>query len=102
MEPKLDNATWVYVQIQNPGSADHIVGQHDEKHDVSFIPVFLNKESAIAGFAQLPKEKGHKYEIQAIIFEDLSRQAASRGFLIFVLDEEGNILKKLTPTPPAA
>jgi len=100
MTLSIDNNTWVYVQVQNPGSTEHVVGQHDEKNDISFIPVFLNKESAIAGFAQMPKEKGNKYEIQAIIFDDLSRQAAERGFLIFVLDEEGKILKKLAPPSP--
>lgn len=100
MEPKIDNATWLYVLIQNPGSDDQIVAQHDEKLAVSFIPVFLEKEIAIAGFARLPKEKGPKYEVQAMIYEDLSLQATKRGFLVFVLDEEGKILKKLAPTRP--
>jgi hypothetical protein len=45
----------------------------------------------------LAKEKGQKYEIQAIIFEDLERYAAQSQFLLFVLNDEGEIIDRRTP-----
>ena len=43
------------------------------------------------------KEKGKKYEIQAIIFEDLERYAADSQFLLFVLDDQGNVIDRRAP-----
>jgi len=44
-------------------------------------------------------EKKNKYEVQAIIYEDLARHAAENGFLVFVLDEEGQVLERLPAIP---
>jgi hypothetical protein len=89
--------TWVYVVVQDPGKDEHIVGQEDAEQKVAFIPAFLDKDSALQGNARLIKEKGSKYEVQAIIFEDLVGHATAGKFLIFVLDEEGTILNKFSP-----
>jgi spore cortex formation protein SpoVR/YcgB (stage V sporulation) len=87
--------TWLYVAIQKIGNAEQIVGQTDAEHDVSFIPAFLSKEAAQQAMFHLHLEKNGKYEVQAIIYEDLAHHATQGGFLIFVLDEEGNVVQRL-------
>ena len=87
--------TWLYVAVQKIGNAEKIVGQTDTEHDISFIPAFLTKEAAQQAMFHLHLEKNGKYEVQAIIYEDLAGHAMDGGFLIFVLDEEGNIMERL-------
>ena len=93
--------SWVYVLVQNPGGNEHIVGHREPEHQISFIPTFMDKEAAMQGAINLPKDKGHKYEIQAIIFEDLEKYAAREEFLIFILDERGQIIDKRSPLKSA-
>jgi hypothetical protein len=98
MTSKIKEDSWVYVLVQNPESDEHIVGQHDPEHQIAFIPTFTDREAAMQGVINLPKEKGQKYEIQAIIYEDLEKYAAKGEFLIFILDDQGRIIDKRSPT----
>jgi hypothetical protein len=91
------NDQWVWVLVQNPGGNEQILGQHDEDNDVSFIPVFLEKESAQRCYHLLVREKGVKDEYQAIIYEDLAKYAADNGFMVFILGESGEVLDKVSP-----
>jgi len=95
----IEATTWLYVAIQKTGTSEQIVGQTDSEHDISFIPAFLNKESAQQAMFHLHLEKKKKYEVQAIIYEDLARHAVENGFLVFVLDDEGKVLERLPATP---
>jgi len=97
MTLRIDGQEWIYVMVQNPESDDRIVGQLDAENGISFIPVFLDKASATQGMLHLAKKKGQKYEIQAIIFEDLERYAAQSQFLLFVLNDQGEIIDRRTP-----
>jgi hypothetical protein len=97
MALKIDADKWVYVLIQNPGADDRIVGQMDTENDIAFIPTFMDKEAANQGVLHMAKEKGKKYEIQAIIFEDLEAYAANGRFILFVIDEDGKIIDKRAP-----
>jgi hypothetical protein len=97
MTLQIDGQAWVYVMVQKSDGDDRIVGQLDAENGVSFIPVFLDKSAATQGMLHLAKKRGHKYEIQAIIFEDLERYAAESRFLLFVLNDEGEIMDKRTP-----
>ncbi len=90
--------TWVYVVVQDPEKNEHILGQHDNEADIAYIPAFLTKETAMMGIGHMAKPKGPRYEIQAVIFEDLMAHAAKGGFMIFVLDEDGAIMAKFLPT----
>lgn len=99
MTETITATTWVYVLIQNPGSNEQIVGQHDSKDDISYIPIFLSKEAAAQGSLHMVKEKGQKYEVQAIIYEDLEPFAAKGGFILFVVDEEGRVMEQVVPKP---
>ncbi len=95
MSKLVKNDQWVWVVIQDPGGSAQFLGQHDTETDVSFIPTFLEKEEAEKGLELLQREKGRKYEVQAILFEDLSQRAAENGFMIFILNGSGNVLDKI-------
>lgn len=97
MTTSITATTWVYALIQNPGGDEQIVGQHDGENDISFIPTFLSKDAATQGMMQMATEKGHKYEIQAIIFEDLEKFAAAGGFVLFIVDEDGKVIEQIVP-----
>ena len=91
----IEATTWLYVDIQKTGPQEQIVGQTDTEHDISFIPAFMDKETAQQAMFHLHLEKKKKYEVQAIIYEDLAHHAADNGFLVFVLDEDGKVLERL-------
>lgn len=95
----IEATTWLYVAVQKSGPNEQIVGQNDTEHDVPFIPAFLNKETAQQAMLHLHLERKGKYEVQAIIYEDLARHATKNGFLIFVLDEDGHVLERLPAAP---
>ncbi|MCF8050755.1 MAG: hypothetical protein K9L59_05925 [Desulfobacterales bacterium] len=97
MAEKIGRNDWLWVMVQNPGQAETIVGMHDEKGAISFIPMFREKDAALQCFLNLPRKAGKKYEAQAIIYEDLLRHAAENRFLLYLLDEDGKILKKVDP-----
>ncbi|HSO21240.1 MAG TPA: hypothetical protein VLT88_17360 [Desulfosarcina sp.] len=91
----IEATTWLFVAIQKEGAVDRIVGQTDEDLDLSYIPAFLTREAAQQAMLHLPLERKRKYEVQAVIYEDLARHAADNGFLILVLDEDGKVLERL-------
>ena len=98
MMPKMiDKHTWVYVVVQNPGREETIIGQRDPDHDITFIPLFRDKDAAMQCLGRLAREPGQTLEVQAIIYEDLVQYAAEGGFLLFVLDSRGQITSKMTP-----
>jgi spore cortex formation protein SpoVR/YcgB (stage V sporulation) len=97
MTQKISATTWVYVLVQNPGGDEQIVGQRDSRNDITFIPTFLDKDSAMQGVVHMVKEQGKKFEIQAIIYEDLAGYAARGGFILMVLDGQGQVIDKLAP-----
>ena len=97
MTQQIDAHAWVYVLVQNPGTDDNIVGQIDEEHDISLIPMFLDKDAASQGVLHMAKEKGKKYEIQAIIFEDLEKYALEGQSILFVIDNDGKVIDKRAP-----
>lgn len=95
-QPK--NSDWVFVAAEDPGAwGGRYVAYRDEAADISYVPVFYKKEDAQACFINLPREKGKKYEIQAVMFEELAKDVAADRFLIFMLDGEGRILLKIDP-----
>ena len=92
-----DENEWVWVVIQDPGGNEQFLGQHDKQENISFIPAFHSKEEAQQCFLNLARQKGSKYEVQAILFEELAKDAAKNGFMIFLLDENGEVLEKIKP-----
>jgi hypothetical protein len=96
MSSLLKTDQWVYVVIQDPGKQEQYLGQHDEERDISFIPVFLKKEDALMCQNLLVRDQTKKYEIQAVMYGDLKAHAAAGGFMIYVLNNEGGIVEKLS------
>ena len=88
---------WVWVVVQDPGENEQFLGQHDKQENISFIPAFHSKEEAQQCFLNLARQKGRKYEVQAILYEELAQDAAASGFMIFLLDENGDVLEKINP-----
>jgi hypothetical protein len=97
MTKEIKATSWVYILVQNPGSDEQIVGQRDIASDIAFIPTFLDKDSAMQGVVHMVKEKGKRFEVQAIIYEDLATYAAQGGFILFILNSEGKIIDKRVP-----
>lgn len=88
---------WVWVVVQDPGEKEQFLGQYDRQKSVSFIPAFQSREAAQQCFTNMARQKGCKYEVQAILLQELSKNAAAGGFIIFLLDENGEILEKIKP-----
>ena len=88
---------WVWVGVLNLGGKEQFLGQRNEKEDVSFIPVFLEKEEAITCLKELAKDEGMEYEVQAVQYEQLARDANKNGFMIFLLNGAGEILERIAP-----
>jgi len=88
---------WVWVVVQDPGEKEQFLGQHNEQEDISFIPAFHSKEEAQQCLMDMPRRKGRKYEVQAILLEELSIDAAAGGFMIFLLNENGEVLERIKP-----
>ncbi len=97
MSIKIKDEQWVYVVVQNPGGNEKVVGQYDQELNLSFIPVFIEKDTAQMAYGRLAFEKTSKYEIQAILYEDAVSHAAENKCLIFILNSSGEILDKIQP-----
>ncbi|MCP4748843.1 MAG: hypothetical protein GY874_22335 [Desulfobacteraceae bacterium] len=94
MLKKLEAQTWVYVIIERTGQSDTIIGQQDDELNLSYIPAFVEKDAAMSAVGMLAGPEDRKFEIQAIIFEDLLQSAAQGHALIFILNGQGRILAK--------
>ena len=93
---------WVYVVVQASGEKEMFLGQHDDENDISFIPVFRQKEDASQCLPLMSKAPSMKYEVQAIHKDDLFDQAAATGFYLYLLDGSGVILNKVNPAESPA
>ena len=97
MSTVIEGNPWVWVVVIDPGKNEQFLGQHDQEDEISFIPVFLNKEEALQALNRLALEQGHRSEVQAIQYEELARSSAEHGFMLFILNAKGEILEKLKP-----
>ena len=96
MTASFDNDDWVWVVVQDPGGDEQYLGQQAEG-GAAFIPMFAKKDHALMCMHLMTRDKRKKYEVQAVIYSDLKDQAATSGFLLFLLDEEGRVLDKIDP-----
>ncbi len=93
---KITDSEWVYVGIQNPGGNEHYVGRFNKELGVSYIPVFQDKETAIACLARLQGKVPIRYEVQAVLVDELVSDAVQNGFAVCIVDIDGRIIKNLT------
>ena len=94
MTKTIENDDWVWVVVQDPGGNEQYLGQHEEESNVSFIPMFADKEDTLMCMNLMTRDKKIKSEAQAVIFSDLKEQAANSGFVLYLLDGEGLVLEK--------
>ncbi|MCP4671591.1 MAG: hypothetical protein GY857_09815 [Desulfobacula sp.] len=92
--------TWYYVVVQNPGtSSEQFMGYKDKETHATFIPCFQSKEIAQQCFLLMPKDiMKEKYEVQAVIKEDLIDLAKKQNYEIILLDDKGKILEQIAST----
>ncbi len=93
MEEKASTTGWVYVVVCNPENKPTFLGLHNKDKNIDFIPVFETKDAANDCFLSLPREKGAKYEIQAVHIEELYEDAAKNGFVVAMIDNDGNVVE---------
>ena len=75
------------------------MGFQDKETDTTFIPCFKAKEIAQQCFLLMPKDiMKEKYEVQAVIKEDLMDLAKEYSYEIFLLDDKGKILEQIAST----
>ena len=89
---------WLYVIIQDPGtSSEQLLGYKDQESGSSFVPAFSSKEAAQQCFLIMPKDiMNNKYEVQAIIKEDLLTHTLREHHNAVLMDDKGRIIEKLT------
>ncbi|MBW2591707.1 MAG: hypothetical protein JRE58_01675 [Deltaproteobacteria bacterium] len=93
---------WVWVIVQNDGVEEQFVGLHDKQAQTDYIPCFLKKDQALECFINMPRERGMKYEAQAVLYTELVLDSAAGGFMIHLLNDSGEILEKIDPKHVAA
>ena len=94
MAEKVKDKGWVYAVVCIQENDNHFLGLHNDEKDLDFIPVFEDKEAANDCFLQLPREKGKKYEVQAVHIEELYEDAEKNGFSVALFDGDGSVVKK--------
>ncbi|OQX24457.1 MAG: hypothetical protein BWK80_20760 [Desulfobacteraceae bacterium IS3] len=97
MSNLVTDESWVWAVIQNPEGEARLVGQHDKENDITFVPIFLEKEEALKCYNLLSLAKGPKYEVQALLYEELVRDAFQNRLIIFIMNGSGEILDKVYP-----
>lgn len=84
---------WVYVFVCDPGPSESFLGLYNAEKDINFIPVFKNKDDANDCFLTIPREKGKKYELQAVLIEDIQEEAEKNSFTVALVDDDGKVIK---------
>ncbi|MGW8195488.1 MAG: hypothetical protein ACWGOX_14615, partial [Desulforhopalus sp.] len=77
-----------------PGDNETYLGLYNEQQDINFIPVFRNKEDANDCYLNLPREKGKKYELQAVHIEELHESASRNDFVVALVDGDGQLVNE--------
>lgn len=91
-QEKASEKGWVYVVVCEPEREATFLGLHDEEKNVNFIPAFESKDAANDCFLTLPREKGKKYEVQAVHIDELHQDAEQNGFIVALLDGDGKLI----------
>lgn len=93
-EENKEAANWVFVFVCEPGKDESFLGLYNVENDVNFIPAFQSRDDANDCFLTLPREKGKKYELQAVHIEELHDIATKSGFTVALVDSDGKIIQE--------
>ena len=96
METPHDDMEWVWVIVERYQTDEKLYGQTDEEQNISFIPVFQNKDDALMVLGRVEKKKDHYYQIQATRYGEVATPARENGFMIFFLGGGGEIIEKIS------
>ena len=94
MTTTISPTTWVFAIIRNSGGNEQLVGFKDES-GLKYIPILKDKDSAEIFMTYMQREPGTKYEVQAIIYEDVANYSSANHFSIYVVDKNGAIIEKI-------
>ncbi len=97
MSTQIDKSQWIFLVVQDPETNAQYLGQHDDERDISFIPIFLEKEDALMCLNLMARENEKTYEVQAVMYEELVAHAATGGFHIYLLNKNAEVVEKLSP-----
>lgn len=86
---------WVYVFVCDPGKKESYLGLYNEEKEVQFIPAFQSREEANDCFLEIPRERGRKYELQAVHIEELIENAEKNDFEVALVDSKGQVVKEM-------
>ena len=95
MSRQIHKHQWIYVVVQDPETNPQYLGQHDDQNEVSFIPIFKEKEDALMCINLMARDKHKKYEVQAVMYEELTEHAVTGGFQLYVLNKNGEVVEKI-------
>lgn len=84
---------WLYVFVGKNGQKENFLGLYDDTTDTNFIPAFSSKEDAQDCYLSLPREKGVRYEVQAVHSSELHEEAEQNNFVVAMVDKDGKIIK---------
>lgn len=98
MTISISKQTWVYALI-NKGDGDEKLTGFQDKNGGIFIPVLKTNDEAEIFLGYIPSEPGRRYEVQAIIFEDVLNHARENGSLVYLVNGKGEILEEGIPEP---
>lgn len=93
MTTEQNNREWVYVFVGKEGEEENLLGLYDETTKMNFIPTFASKDDAQECFLSLPREKGKKYEVQAVHIEELNEEAGKNNFMVAMVDKDGKVIR---------
>ncbi|GAB6191866.1 DUF3110 domain-containing protein [Desulfocastanea catecholica] len=93
-EENAEAGNWVYVFVCDPGKDESLLGLYNAEKEVNFIPAFRTKEEANDCFLTMPRQKGKKYELQAIHIEELHETASKNDFTVALFDSDGQVIKE--------
>ncbi|MBU0990902.1 MAG: hypothetical protein KJ737_00290 [Proteobacteria bacterium] len=94
MNISISNDTWVFAIIKHPGGSEQLTGFQDEA-GVKYIPVLKTRKAAEVFLSYMNREPGVRYEIQAIIFEDILKYSRENQFCTCIVDEKGVVQEKV-------
>jgi len=97
MENPVNTEGWTWVVIISPGEDEQILGQEDAETKEAYIPFFSDKDQANRCYHLLAKEARKKYEVTAMLFDELADHARASGFVLYRLDGDGNVEERVEP-----
>lgn len=98
MSAKAKNEDYVWVIVESVGQEDNFVGLNDTQSGETFIPVTAEREQGLMLVGRLPAgPQGATRQVEAIHKARLMEMAGAEGFAIYLVDQEGRMLKRLDP-----